>query len=122
MSSHNEIGPVVHYISFPIYRFTSYSCTIAIYLKNFAGRYKLIDTMSEKGKYSILTDAVLSIRSDIISGPRLSDCWLLHQLGLTLCRNRISLLDASIAIDVRKFNTAMAKSPLFGKNVAIRWI
>ena len=111
-----RLGPAVHYISFPIYRFTSYSC-VAIYLKNFAGRCKLIDTMSAKGKYSILTDAVLSIRSDTIYGPRLSDCWLPASTWVEALQE-LNLIDASIAIDVRKFNTAMSKSPLFGEKMS----
>jgi hypothetical protein len=111
-----RLDPVVLYISFPIYRFTSYSC-VALYLKNFAGRCKLIDTMSAKGKYSILTDAVLSIRSDTIYGPRLSDCWLPASTWVEALQE-LNLIDASIAIDVRKFNTAMSKSPLFGEKMS----
>jgi hypothetical protein len=91
-----RLDPVVHYISFPIYRFTSYGC-VAIYLKNFAGRCKLIDTTSAKGKYSILTDAVLSIRSDTIYGPRLSDCWLPASTWVEALQE-LNLIDASIAI------------------------
>ena len=74
----------------------------------------MIDTMAEKGKYSILTDAVMRIRSNITYGPRLSDCWL-HASTRVEALRKMNLIDASIAIDVRKFNTAMSKSILFGE-------
>jgi hypothetical protein len=69
--------------------------------------------MTEKGKYSFLTDAVMQIRSDITYGPRLSDCWPPASTWVEALR-KMNLIDASIAIDVRKFNTA-SKSPLFGE-------
>jgi hypothetical protein len=70
--------------------------------------------MAEKGRYSIVTDAVMRLRSDIIYRPRLSDCWLPASTWVEAFR-KLNLIDASIAIDVRKFNTAMSKSPLFGE-------
>jgi hypothetical protein len=74
----------------------------------------VIDTMAEKGKYSLLTDAVMRIRSDITYGPRLSDCWLPSSTWVEALR-KMNPIDESIEIDVRKFNTAMSKSPLFGE-------
>ena len=70
--------------------------------------------MAEKGRYSILTDAVMRLQLDITYGLRLSDCWLPASSWVEALR-KLSLIDASIAIDVRKFNTAMSMSPLFGE-------
>ena len=70
--------------------------------------------MAEKARYAILTDAVMRIRSDTTYGPRLSDCWLPASTWVEALK-KSNLIDASIAIDVRKFNTAMSKSPLFGE-------
>ena len=66
--------PVDCNVSIPIYRFTYYSL-VPNALRNSTVGSKLIDTMTEKGRYSsILTDAVMQLRSYITYGPRLSDC------------------------------------------------
>jgi hypothetical protein len=70
--------------------------------------------MSDKGRYSILTDAITLIQSDITYGPRLSNCWLPASTWVEAL-TKSNLIDVSLAIDVRKFNSAMSKSPLFGE-------
>ena len=72
----------------------------------------------DKGRYSILTDAVMLIRADITYGPRLSNCWLPASTLVEALR-KFDLIEASLraSIDVRKFNTAMLKSALFGDSM-----
>jgi hypothetical protein len=108
-----RLQPVDGNVSIPIYRFI-YCSWVPNILKNSTVGGKLIDTMTEKGKCSFLTDAVMRIRSDITYGPRLSDCWPPASTWVEALR-KMNLIDASIAIDVRKFNTAMSMSPLFGE-------
>jgi hypothetical protein len=70
--------------------------------------------MADKGKYSILADAVMLIRSDNTYGPRLSNCWLPASTWVEALR-KSGLIDASLIIDVGKFNAAMSKSASFGE-------
>ena len=109
-----RLRTVVCYISIPIYQLTPCSCPSNA-LKNHTVGLKLIDRMSDKhGRYSILTDAITLIRSDITYGPRLSNCWLPASTWVEAL-TKLNLIDVSLAIDVRKFNSAMSKSPLFGE-------
>jgi hypothetical protein len=72
--------------------------------------------MPDKGRYSILTGAIMLMRLDITYGPRLSNCWLPASTFIEAL-TKLNLIDVSLAIDVRKFNSAMSKSPLFGEAI-----
>jgi hypothetical protein len=68
--------------------------------------------MADKGIQTILVKAVMLIRDDSVHGPRLSNCWLpASTWGEALQKS--GHIDASIPIDVRKFNTAMSKASAF---------
>ncbi|KAI2489380.1 hypothetical protein MHU86_25204 [Fragilaria crotonensis] len=70
--------------------------------------------MADKGRYSILTDAVMLLRSDSTYGPRLSNSWLPASTWVQALM-KSDLVDASLIIDEKKFNTAMSKSISFGE-------
>ena len=69
--------------------------------------------MSDIGVYTTLARAVALIRSDATYGPRMSNCWLPAATWVEALR-RTGHVDASIIINVRKFNSTMSKSRLFG--------
>ena len=70
--------------------------------------------MADKGKYSILSEAVMLLRSDVTYGPRLLNCWLPASTWVEALKKSV-LIDASLIIDERKFNTAISKSVSFGE-------
>ena len=74
---------------------------------------RLIAQMSDKGIHTILSTAVMLLRSDAAYGSRMSNCWLPAATWVEALR-QTGLIDASLILDVRKFNTAMSKSSLFG--------
>ena len=69
--------------------------------------------MADQGLYSIFVSAVMLIRVDPVYGRRLSNCWLPAATWVEALQ-KTGHIDAGIVIDVRKFNTAMSKAPLFG--------
>jgi hypothetical protein len=69
--------------------------------------------MTDKGFYTILVKAVTLVRDDPTYGPRLSNCWLPAATWVEALQ-KTGHIDASLSIDVRKFNTAMSRAPLFG--------
>jgi hypothetical protein len=74
-----RLHAVVCNISVLIYRFTSCS-SYPNEVNDPAVIIKSIDTMADIGRYAILSDAVMSVRTDITFGPTSSQ----HQLGLTI--------------------------------------
>ena len=70
--------------------------------------------MSDKGIHAILFGAVMLLRADETYGSRMSNCWLPAATWVKAIR-KSGHIDASLIIDVRKFNTAMSKSSLFGE-------
>ncbi|KAI2488670.1 hypothetical protein MHU86_6071 [Fragilaria crotonensis] len=70
--------------------------------------------MVDKGKYAILTDAVMLLRTDITYGPRLSNCWLPASTWAEAL-GRFDVNASLGVIDVRRFNTGMSKSASFGE-------
>ena len=69
--------------------------------------------MADKGIQTILVKAVMLIRDDSVYGPRLSNCWLPASTWVEALQ-KSGHIDASIPIDVRKFNTAMSNASAFG--------
>ena len=69
--------------------------------------------MADKGIQAILVKALMLIRDDSVYGPRLSNCWLPASTWMEALQ-KSGHIDASIPIDVRKFNTAMSKASAFG--------
>ena len=74
---------------------------------------RLIARMADKGIQTNLVEAVMLIRDDSVFGPRLSNCWLPASTWVEALQ-KLGHIDASIPIDVRKFNTAMSKASAFG--------
>ncbi len=70
--------------------------------------------MSDKGIHTVLFRAVMLLRADDTYGPRMSNCWLPAATWVEAIR-KSGHIDGSLIIDVRKFNTAMSKSSLFGE-------
>ena len=70
--------------------------------------------MSDKGVHTVLFRAVMLLRADNAYGPRLSNCWLPASTWIEAIK-KSGHIDACILIDVRKFNTGMSKSSLFGE-------
>jgi hypothetical protein len=71
--------------------------------------------MADKGKYSILSEAVILLQSDVTYRPRLLYCWLPASTWVEALGKSV-LIDASLIIDERKFNTAiLSKSVSFGE-------
>ena len=71
-------------------------------------------SMADKRIYSIVISAVMSIRSDIIYGPRLMNCWLPAEIWVEAVQ-KIGHIDASLVdFKVRQFNAAFARSSSFG--------
>ncbi|KAI2493926.1 hypothetical protein MHU86_20611 [Fragilaria crotonensis] len=69
--------------------------------------------MADQGIQTVLVKAVMLIRADPVYGPRFTNCWLPAATWVdVLCKT--GHIDASIIIDVRKFNTAMSRAALFG--------
>ena len=110
-----RLSTVVCNISITIYGLSPNSRPL-ISLEHRTGMVKSIHSMSDKAQYAILTDAVAVIRSDVTYGPRFSNCWLPASTWVEAI-NKMNLIDASIAVDVRRFNTAMFKSHLFGESM-----
>lgn len=79
--------------------------------------------MADKGRYALVTDAVMPIWSDITYGPRLTNCWLPASTWVEALR-KSDLIDASlsISIDVRKFNTATTSKSTKWCTVLLDWI
>jgi hypothetical protein len=73
--------------------------------------------MTDRGRLNaLIASAVLSLRSDIVYGPRLSKRWL-PALTWAEALVKSGHIDASLVsgiLDDRKFNVAMSKSILFG--------
>jgi hypothetical protein len=69
--------------------------------------------MSDKGVFAILTRAIALLCSDATYRPQVSNCWLPAATWVEALR-RTGYIDASIVINVRKFNSTMSKSSLFG--------
>jgi hypothetical protein len=88
------------------------SCLLKI-LKCQTDQVRLFVSMSDIGVYSILAAAVELIHSDATYGPRMSNCWLPAATWVEALR-RSCHVDASIIIDVGKFNASMLKSRSFG--------
>ena len=65
--------------------------------------------MAYKGIQTILVKAVMLICDDSVYGPQLSNCWLPASMWVEALQ-KSGHIDASIPIDVRKFNTAMSKA------------
>ena len=109
-----RLHAVVHHISIPIYQLTPCS-HLPNYLRDPTVGVELTDTtMADKGKSSILSDAVMLLRSDVTYGPRLLNCWLPASTWVEALKKSV-LIDASLIIDERKFNTAISKSVSFGE-------
>ena len=70
--------------------------------------------MSDKGIHTILFGAVMLLRAHETYGSRMSNCWLPAATWVEAIR-KSGQIDASLIIDLRKFNTAMSKSSLFGE-------
>ena len=69
---------------------------------------KSIDTMADKGRYAILSDAVMLIRSDIKFGPSVLNCWLPALTWVEDSGRSLHVIDGSLGIiDVGNFNTAL---------------
>ncbi|KAI2510949.1 hypothetical protein MHU86_3421 [Fragilaria crotonensis] len=69
--------------------------------------------MADQGIQTVLVKAVMLIRADPVYGPRFTNCWLPAATWVDVLR-KTGHIDASIIIDVRKFNTAMSRAALFG--------
>jgi hypothetical protein len=73
--------------------------------------------MTDAGRINaLIARAVMLLRSDIVYGPRLSNCWLPATV-LAEALAKSGHIDASLVsgiFDDRKFNVAMSKSILFG--------
>jgi hypothetical protein len=82
-------------------------------LKCQTDQVRLFVGISDIGVYSILAAAVALIRSDATYGPPMSNCWLPVATWVEALM-RTGNADASIIIDVRKFNASMSKSSSFG--------
>jgi hypothetical protein len=82
-------------------------------LKNQSDKVRLIAKMTDQGLYTILVKAVRLVRNDPTYGPRLSNCWLPAATWVEALQ-KTGHIDASLSIDVRKFNTAMPRAPLYG--------
>ena len=110
-----RLSTVVCNISITIHGLSPNS-RLLISLEPRTGVVKSIDLMSDKAQYAILTDAVAVILSDVIYGPRCSNCWLPASIWVEAI-NKMNHIDASIGVDVRRFNTSMIKSHLFGESM-----
>ena len=96
-----------------MYGLSPSSCPL-ISLVHRTGMVKSIYSLSDKAQYSILTDAVVVIRSDVTHGPRYSNCWLLASTWVEAI-NKMDLVDASLGVDVRSSQPAMSRSPCLEK-------
>jgi hypothetical protein len=50
----------------------------------------------------------------MIFGPRLTNCWLTAATWVVEALIKTGIVDISLAVDVRRFNYATTKSPVFG--------
>ena len=62
--------------------------------------------MTDQGLYTILVKAVMLVRDDPIYGPRMSNCWLPAATWVEALLQKTGHIDASLSIDVQKFNTS----------------
>jgi len=69
--------------------------------------------MAEKRTGSIVTSAVMLIRSNILYAPRLMNSWFPAETWVEALQ-KLGHIDASLNLRVRQFNAAFARSGLFG--------
>ena len=69
--------------------------------------------MAERSTGSIVTSAVMLIRSNTVYAPRLMNCWLPAETWVEALQ-QLGHIDASLNFTVRQFNAAFARSGSFG--------
>jgi hypothetical protein len=96
----------------PVYQPNPNNC-LQNTVRNQSDQIGLIVKMADQGIYTNFVRAVMFICDDPVCGPRLSNCWLPAAAWVEALQ-KTGHIDAAIAIDVRKFKTAMSKAATFG--------